>query len=329
MPKTADYLYAFRGTFDREPHGVCWVRVFEEAGRTPVIVMGELPRITPTSVTNMAEYLAPGLIQCHITHFNQVHAFFSRLPVSPYFVRMCIWWHSPMIGWERGMLAPSAATRKELRRTSLMDAERFDTLTKTLSMPRTRRRLVGLLAVLPIAGGLVTVLDEEHAQGKPKADKKDKKPKKPKKDKGNGGTTCLGLGLGQPCSREQPWECCSGSCRPASAPPDIPYHLIRWPDGETPVCVDAAFGCTTAVNDCPPTGDTPLHFCPNMPGGHCMVSVEGLSFCGFVANPAVSCQSCESDRDCTPGHHCTECEVACHDRGTGNRGCFSEGAAAA
>ena len=43
MPKTADYLYAFRGTFDRESHGVCWVRVFEEASQTPVIVMGELP----------------------------------------------------------------------------------------------------------------------------------------------------------------------------------------------------------------------------------------------------------------------------------------------
>ncbi len=65
MPKTADYLYAFRGTFDREPHGVCWVRVFEEAGQTPVIVMGEPPQNTSTSVTNMAEYLAPELIQRH------------------------------------------------------------------------------------------------------------------------------------------------------------------------------------------------------------------------------------------------------------------------
>jgi len=44
MPKTADYLYAFRGTFDREPHGGCWVRVFEEAGQTPVIVMGSCRR---------------------------------------------------------------------------------------------------------------------------------------------------------------------------------------------------------------------------------------------------------------------------------------------
>jgi hypothetical protein len=41
------------------------VRVFEEAGQTPVIVMGELPPNTSTSVTNMAEYLAPELIQRH------------------------------------------------------------------------------------------------------------------------------------------------------------------------------------------------------------------------------------------------------------------------
>ena len=30
MPKTADYLHRFRGTFGRELKGVCWVRVFEE-----------------------------------------------------------------------------------------------------------------------------------------------------------------------------------------------------------------------------------------------------------------------------------------------------------
>jgi hypothetical protein len=41
------------------------VRVFEEAGQTPVIVMSELPQNTSTSVTNMAEYLAPELIQRH------------------------------------------------------------------------------------------------------------------------------------------------------------------------------------------------------------------------------------------------------------------------
>ena len=68
MPKTADYLYAFRGTWDQEPRGVCWVRVFEEAGQTPVIVMSELPQNTSTSVTNMAEHLAPELLQRHFPH---------------------------------------------------------------------------------------------------------------------------------------------------------------------------------------------------------------------------------------------------------------------
>lgn len=33
MPKTADYLYAYSGMWDREPKWSCWVRVFEE--RTP------------------------------------------------------------------------------------------------------------------------------------------------------------------------------------------------------------------------------------------------------------------------------------------------------
>jgi hypothetical protein len=68
MLKTADYLYRFHGTFDREPYGVCWVRVFEEEGRTPVIVMSEVPQNPSTSVTNMAEYLAPELIQRHFPH---------------------------------------------------------------------------------------------------------------------------------------------------------------------------------------------------------------------------------------------------------------------
>jgi hypothetical protein len=65
MLKTADELYRFRGTFDWEPRGVCWVRVFAEPGQTPVIVMSEHPANPSTSVTNMAELLAAELIQKH------------------------------------------------------------------------------------------------------------------------------------------------------------------------------------------------------------------------------------------------------------------------
>jgi hypothetical protein len=39
-----------------------------EEGQTPVIAMGEPPQNTSASVTTMAEYLAPGLIQRHFPH---------------------------------------------------------------------------------------------------------------------------------------------------------------------------------------------------------------------------------------------------------------------
>ena len=68
MRKTADYLHAYRGTWDRVPEAVCWVRVFEEDGQTPVIVMSEIPHNVSTSITNMAELLAPELIQRHFPH---------------------------------------------------------------------------------------------------------------------------------------------------------------------------------------------------------------------------------------------------------------------
>ena len=68
MPKTADYLCASRGTFHRDPQGICWVRMSEDASQTPVFVMGELLQNTSTSVTNMAEFLAPELVQRHVPH---------------------------------------------------------------------------------------------------------------------------------------------------------------------------------------------------------------------------------------------------------------------
>ena len=65
MPKTADYLHAFRGMWDTAPDAICWVRVFAEAGQTPVVVMSEHPHNPSTSVTKMAELLAAELIRAH------------------------------------------------------------------------------------------------------------------------------------------------------------------------------------------------------------------------------------------------------------------------
>ena len=59
------------------------MRVFEDARQTPVIVMGELPQTTSTAVTNMAEYLAPELIQ---RHFPQR---FEELPPAIFLGALC------------------------------------------------------------------------------------------------------------------------------------------------------------------------------------------------------------------------------------------------
>ena len=46
-----------------------------------------------------------------------------------------------------------------------MDSDRFDRLAKMFSTPETRRRLLRLVVTVPLAGGLVTQLEEEIAQG--------------------------------------------------------------------------------------------------------------------------------------------------------------------
>ena len=58
---TIDERYAFRGY--HADGAVCRVRVFEPAGRPPVIMVTELPENPNTSVTNMAEFLAAELLE--------------------------------------------------------------------------------------------------------------------------------------------------------------------------------------------------------------------------------------------------------------------------
>jgi hypothetical protein len=65
MPKTHDYEYAFRGTWDKEPEGRCRVRILQADGNPPVMVLTELNSNPSTSVTNMVEVLAAELIAKH------------------------------------------------------------------------------------------------------------------------------------------------------------------------------------------------------------------------------------------------------------------------
>lgn len=44
LPEISDELHSYRSTWSREPEAVCWVRVFDAPGQTPVIIMSELPQ---------------------------------------------------------------------------------------------------------------------------------------------------------------------------------------------------------------------------------------------------------------------------------------------
>jgi hypothetical protein len=65
MEKTHDYEYAFRGTWDKEPDGRCRVRILQQDGQPPTMILTELNSNPSTSVTNMVEVLAAELIAKH------------------------------------------------------------------------------------------------------------------------------------------------------------------------------------------------------------------------------------------------------------------------
>jgi len=64
--QTLDVRHAFRGFWD--DGGVCRVRIFETEGKPPVVVVTELAENQNTSITNMAECLAPELVKAYLPH---------------------------------------------------------------------------------------------------------------------------------------------------------------------------------------------------------------------------------------------------------------------
>lgn len=68
LRKTIDTRYAFRGTYDREPEGVCRVRILESAKRTPILIISELHENQSTSVTNMIEVVTAELLAKYLPH---------------------------------------------------------------------------------------------------------------------------------------------------------------------------------------------------------------------------------------------------------------------
>jgi hypothetical protein len=63
VKKTYDYIHHYRGYWSEG--GKCRIRIYREAGRSPVVICSQLPDNDNTSVTNMVEYLAAQVIDEH------------------------------------------------------------------------------------------------------------------------------------------------------------------------------------------------------------------------------------------------------------------------
>ncbi len=61
MDKTHDFIMPYRGFW--QTGGKCRIRIYEERGRTPVVICSQLPDNENTSVTNLAEYLAAEVME--------------------------------------------------------------------------------------------------------------------------------------------------------------------------------------------------------------------------------------------------------------------------
>ncbi len=60
--KLIDEPFQFRGYYDRQPIGVCHVRIYERLNEPPVVVLTELDENETTSITNLAENLWPEVL---------------------------------------------------------------------------------------------------------------------------------------------------------------------------------------------------------------------------------------------------------------------------
>jgi len=63
-----DERFPFRGYSDRQPIGVCRVRIYERMNESPVIVLTELEENETTSITNLAENLWPEVLAKYLPH---------------------------------------------------------------------------------------------------------------------------------------------------------------------------------------------------------------------------------------------------------------------
>ncbi len=153
-----------------------------------------------------------------------------------------------------------------------MEADRFDSLARSLTQTGSRRRALTTLGSLVTLGAL-------PASAK-------KRPKKPKKKLALNAFGCVNVG--QPC-RGSSTNCCSGICegkKPRKGQTDQSQCVAHSTGFCTPETDSCASGVGLACN-------------PSNPTCFCTLTTGNAGFCGaFTDAGAGNCRVCRKDTDC-------------------------------
>jgi hypothetical protein len=184
-----------------------------------------------------------------------------------------------------------------------MDARRFDVLTRTLSSLDTRRRLLGALAALPLAGGLVTLLEPEDAEARKRRERRKDRHRR-RRDKARGKRRTKHR---RGCKPKSQAKVCAGRCgliqnrQTCGKPVDCGSCACTPPCGE---CLTCQAGPTTP-GTCVPD--------PAQVGAACgsagqVCQPQGTCACeaGSCANPTPvcaqgTCVACSATQPCPSG----------------------------
>jgi hypothetical protein len=167
-----------------------------------------------------------------------------------------------------------------------MDSQRFDHLTRTVSVFVTRRAALGALglAVVPIA-------DRAAAKGR----------KKPKIKRNQFGC----VNVGNACTKAS--ECCSGICEGSKGKKHCQAH-------NTDVCRVGQDSCDVAVSCAIPSGPD---------AGFCFTTTGNAPYCGAGGG---KCFACSKDSECVPfcGKHaaCVRCPSCQSETGSFTTACI-------
>lgn len=185
-----------------------------------------------------------------------------------------------------------------------MDAGRFDALVRAFSGGSTRRRLVALVAALPLGGIVLGLSDEDAAAKRGKNNKqKNRKQRRRKNNKkntngGNNGGQNPGSCTPNGNACQQDSDCCGGNCFA-----QVCTAVATACDGES--CPAGATGCCSGnccaspANQCNALGQC---CAPNCDGKQC-----GLDGCGNTG----TCGSCAAGQTCNGVGQCVSSCTVC------------------